>query len=273
MTLLQSIILGIVQGLTEFLPISSSAHLVLVPYLLKWNIPEEQAFIFNVLVQVATLVAVIAYFWKDLVAIIQAWMSAILQRKPFATSDSRLGWYILLATLPAGIIGLFLKDLVEQAFASPVATAGFLLLTAALLVIAERTGKRDRPLEALNWKDALWVGFGQALAIFPGISRSGATISAGMTRNLQRPAAARFAFLISIPIMLAAGLLAGVDLIQMPNFASLLPVYIPGFIAAAVTGYLSIRWLLVFLLRHSLYGFAIYCAVLALIVFGVSAIR
>ena len=125
----------------------------------------------------------------------------------------------------------------------------------------------------MNWLDAVWVGFGQALAIFPGVSRSGATISAGMTRNLQRPAAARFAFLISIPIMLAAGLVAGLDLLQIPNLASLLPVFIPGFIAAAVTGYLAIRWLLGFLVRHTLYGFAIYCVVMALIVIGVSLIR
>ena len=273
MTLLQSIILGIVQGLTEFLPISSSAHLVLVPYILNWDIPEGQAFVFNVLVQVATLVAVIAFFWKDLIQILRAWFQAVVQRKPFATADSRLGWYILLATIPAGIIGLLLKDLVEKAFASPVATAGFLLVTPVLLVIAEQVGKRNRPLEVMNWMDALWVGFGQALAIFPGVSRSGATIAAGMTRNLERPAAARFAFLISIPIMLAAGLLASLDLLQMPNFTSLLPVFIPGFIAAAVTGYLSIRWLLGFLVRHSLYAFAIYCVVVALIVFGVSAVR
>jgi undecaprenyl-diphosphatase len=273
MTLLQSIILGIVQGLTEFLPISSSAHLVLVPYLLNWNIPEQQAFIFNVLVQVATLVAVIAFFWKDLIQILRLWFQALLQRQPFATQDSRLGWYILLATIPAGIIGLFLKDIVEKAFASPVATAALLLVTPALLVVAELVGKRSRPLEAINWMDALWVGFGQALSIFPGVSRSGATIAAGMTRNFQRPAAARFAFLISIPIMLAAGLVAGIDLLKMPDFTSLLPVFIPGFIAAGVTGYLSIRWLLGFLVRHSLYGFAIYCLALALIVFGVSAVR
>lgn len=273
MTLLQAIVLGIVQGLTEFLPISSSAHLVLVPYLLNWSIPEEPAFIFDVLVQVATLVAVIVYFWKDLVVILRAWLQGLAQRRPFTDAASRMGWYILLATLPAGLIGLALKDLVEQAFASPVAVAGFLLLTAALLVIAERAGKRNRAMGALNWVDALWIGFGQALAIFPGISRSAATISAGMTRDLERPAAARFAFLISIPIMLAAGLAAGLDLLQVDGFATLLPVFIPGFIASALTGYLSIRWLLSYLTRHSLYGFAIYCTAIALLTLGVNTIR
>jgi undecaprenyl-diphosphatase len=273
MTLLQSIILGIVQGLTEFLPISSSAHLVLVPYLLNWNIPEEEAFIFDVLVQVATLIAVIAFFWKDLVAILQAWFQGLLRRKPFEGLLARQGWFILLATLPAGVIGLALKDLVEQAFASPTITALFLLFTPALLLIAERAGRRSRSMEALNWIDALWIGLGQALAILPGISRSGATISAGMTRDLERPTAARFAFLISIPIMLAAGLLAGLDLVQMDDFTQVLPVFIPGFIAAAVTGYLSIRWLLGYLVRHSLYGFAIYCLAIALLTLGISVIR
>jgi undecaprenyl-diphosphatase len=273
MTLLQAIILGIVQGLTEFLPISSSAHLVLVPYLLNWNIPEEPAFIFDVLVQVATLVAVIVYFWKELVAILRAWLQGLAQRKPFADAASRMGWYILLATLPAGVIGLALKDLVEWAFASPMAVAFFLLLTAGLLVTAERAGRRSRAIQALGWKDALWIGFGQALAIFPGISRSGATIFAGMTRDLERPAAARFAFLISIPIMLAAGLAAGLDLLQMDGFADLLPVFIPGFIASAVTGYLSIRWLLSYLVRHSLHGFAIYCIGLSALVLTISIVR
>ena len=247
MTLLQSIILGIVQGLTEFLPVSSSAHLVLVPYLLEWDIPAEQAFVFNVLVQVATLVAVIAYFWKDLIAILRGLAGRPAATQAIREPAARLGWFILLATLPAGVIGLAIKDLVEQAFASPIAIAGFLLVTAGLLVIAERAGKRNRALEALNWIDALWIGFGQAIAIFPGVSRSGATITAGMTRDLQRPAAARFAFLMSIPIMLAAGLLAALDLLEIPDFAQLLPVFIPGFIAATITGYLSIRWLLGFL--------------------------
>ena len=273
MTLLQSIILGIVQGLTEFLPISSSAHLVFVPYLFNWDIPAQQAFVFNVLVQIPTLAAVIIYYWKDLVTILKAWLNGLFQRRPFATADSRLGWYILLASIPAGIIGLLFKDLVERAFASPAATAGLLLLTPALLVIAEQVGKRNRLLEDMKWLDAVWVGFGQALAIFPGVSRSGATIAAGMTRNLQRPASARFAFLISIPIMLAAGLVAGLDLLNVPNLSSVLPVFIPGFIAAGVTGYLTIRWLLGFLVRHTLYGFAVYCVVLALIVMGVSLLR
>ncbi|MEW5868664.1 MAG: undecaprenyl-diphosphatase UppP [Chloroflexota bacterium] len=265
MTLLQSILLGILQGLTEFLPISSSGHLVLVPYLLNWDIPASDAFVFDVLVQVATLLAVFVYFWNDLLAIGKAFILGLVRRAPFEEPQARLGWLILLATLPAGLIGLLLKDAVEQAFASPLATALSLLVTAALLLVAERAGRRSRDLHNLIWLDAVWIGLAQALAIFPGISRSGATITGGMTRNLSRPEAARFSFLLSIPIMLAAGLLAVKDLLEIPSFTHLLPVYLPGFLAAALAGYLSIRWLLGFLTHRPLYIFSAYCTLLALL--------
>ena len=273
MTILQSLILGIIQGLTEFLPISSSAHLVLVPYLLKWNIPAEEAFIFNVLVQDGTLVAVIAYFWKDLWAIVRGFVQGLLIRQPFAEADSRMGWYLILATIPAGILGLSIKDLVEEAFASPTATAVFLLVTAGLLLAAERIGKRSRSFESLHWKDAVWMGAAQALAIFPGISRSGATITGGMLRDLDRPFAARFSFLMSIPVMLAAGLVALLDLFDLPNLSGMLLPVTVGFITAAITGYLSIRWLLAYLTRKSLGGFAVYCIAAGLTAFVIGWIR
>jgi undecaprenyl-diphosphatase len=262
MSLLQSIILGIIQGLTEFLPISSSAHLVLTPYLLGWKIPAEEAFIFNVLVQVASLVAVIAYFWRDLITILGAWLSGIAHRKLFADPQARLGWLLILATIPAGVVGLLIKDLVEQAFASPLATALFLFVTAGILTAGEYFGRKNRALEQLNWKDALWIGIAQAISIFPGISRSGATITGGMTRGLTRSAAARFAFLMSIPIMLAAGLLASLDMVKIGGFGSLLPVLLPGLLASAIVSYFAIHWLLKYLMQRSLYIFAIYCVVL-----------
>lgn len=261
MSILQSIILGIVQGLTEFLPISSSGHLVIVPRLLGWEIDPEAAFVFDVLVQVATLLAVFAYFWNDLLAIAKSWIGNLLRGQPFADQEARLGWYLLLASVPPGAIGLVLKDLVESAFASLIATGLALWITAGLLILAERAGKRVRKMEDMTWTDALWIGFFEALAIFPGVSRSGATIAGGMTRDYERPAAARFSFLISIPIMLAAGLLAGTDLAAMPNVGSLLPTYLPGFVSAAVTGYLSIRWLLGYLTHRPLTIFAVYCSI------------
>ena len=266
MTILQSIILGIIQGLTEFLPISSSAHLVIVPYLFGWQIDTSVVFIFDVLIQVGTMISVLTYFWKDLLNIITAVLSGLVDRSPLKTSQSQLGWLILLATIPAGLCGLLVKDLVEAAFNSPTAASFFLLGTAVLLAAAEHFGQRVRDLSEINWKDAIWIGAFQALAIFPGISRSGATISCGMLRNIKRPAAARFSFLMFIPIMLAASVLAVLDLLKLQSLGQYLPILITGFITSAVVGYLSIRWLIRFLSTHTLYGFSIYCAILALMV-------
>jgi len=266
MTLLQTILLGIIQGLTEFLPVSSSGHLVILPRLLGWNLPPQDAFIFDVLVQVATLLAVIAYFWNDLWRIARAFVRGALQRRPFDAADSRMGWYLILATIPAGAVGLLIKDQVEAAFASPRAAGAFLLVTAALLTAAERIGGRSRGLETFSWRDALAMGAAQVLAIFPGVSRSGSTIMGGMLRDLDRPAAARFSFLMSVPVMLAAGALALKDLLALPHLTQVLPPFLAGFAAAAIVGYLSIRWLLGYLTNHSLYAFAAYCALLGLLV-------
>jgi undecaprenyl-diphosphatase len=186
---------------------------------------------------------------------------------------ARLGWLILLATVPAGLIGLAIKDLVEAAFASPAAVAGFLLITAGLLIVVERLGKRSRTVETLTWADALVIGLFQAAAIFPGISRSGATIGGGMLRGLERRPAARFAFLMATPIMLAAGLLALLDLREIPNWEQSLPGFIPGFIAAAVTGYFAIRWLLGFVSHRPLYIFSAYCVLISLVTFASVVLR
>lgn len=273
MTIIQSIILGIVQGLTEFLPISSSAHLVLVPYLLNWNIPQSQVFPFDVLVQLGTLAAVIVYFWQDLWQIIKEFFKALVARKPFATLEARMGWYLILATIPAGLAGLFLKSKVESAFNSPRITAVFLFVTAAFLIIAEWVGKRQKNLSKMTWVDALWIGLFQAVSIFPGVSRSGSTITGGMTRQFDRPSAARFSFLMSIPVMLAAGALSTKDLLKVPNLSSFLPVMAIGFVVAGVVGYFSIRWLLGFIQKRSLISFAIYCAAVAALVLIFSAFR
>ncbi len=218
MTLLQAIILGIIQGLTEFLPVSSSAHLVLTPFLLGWNIPAEQVFPFDVLVQMGTLVAVIIYFWKDLITILRGFFEGLVQKQPFGSEPARLGWYLILGSIPAGVAGLFLKDMVEQAFSSPGATALLLLGTAALLITAEMLGRRTRSASDFNWLDALVMGLFQAVSIFPGISRSGSTISGGLFRQLDRVTAARFSFLLSIPVMLAAGGLGVLDLLEVANW-------------------------------------------------------
>ncbi len=264
MTLLQSVILGIIQGATEFLPISSSGHLVIAPYLLGWQLPPDETFVFNILVQVATLIAVWAYFWPDLSQIISAVARGLWRRKPFADPDARMGWYLALASLPAGAMGVIFLDRFEEAFHQPVGTAIFLLCTAALLLVAERLGRIGNRAEPLSWKDAVWIGLFQALSLFPGISRSGATITGGMTRHLDRPTAARFSFLMSVPIMSAAGLGALVKLYNLPDAIQMLPSLLVGFVTAAVVGYFAIRWLLGYLKSHRLYIFAAYLVLVSL---------
>jgi len=263
---LQAFVLGIVQGLTEFLPISSSGHLVLVPHLLGWHFPRQQAFVFDVLVQMGTLAAVIHYFWDDLWRIAKGWLAGVAQRQPWGNTESRLGWYLILATLPAVVAGLLFKDTVEAAFASPRAVGYFLWGTAALLAAGELLGQRRRNLAQLGWLDALIVGLFQTLALFPGVSRSGSTISGGMLRHLDRPTAARFSFLMSVPVMLGAGAVALKDMLAMPAVGQIwLPVLV-GFLTAWLTGYLAIRWLLRYLGGHSLWGFVAYCVGLGVVV-------
>ena len=266
MTFLQAIILGIVQGLTEFIPVSSSGHLVLVPHFLGWDFAKEQSFIFDVLVQWGTLFSVFIYFRNDLTVIARAFVQGLLRKKPFVEPDSRMGWYLIVATLQTVLFGVLGKDLIEHAFASAEMTGYFLLLTAVLLVIAETAGRRNRSVEKINWLDSLLIGFSQVLALLPGVSRSGATIAGGMTRHLDRSAAARFSFLMSVPVMLGAGTLALKDLAELPNLHEFILPLLVGFLAALISGYIAIRWLIAYLSKHSLYLFALYCTVLGLIV-------
>lgn len=259
MNLLHSLLLGIIQGLTEFIPVSSTAHLLIVQYLL--GLPADDfAFAFSVLVQLGTLLALILYFWRDWIALIKAFFA-----RPFSSPDNRMAWYIIIASIPALLAGLLLKDAVEALFRTPLVEACIRLFSAAiLLAAAEYFGKRLRHLDGMTWLDALIVGLFQILAVFPGASRSGSTISGGMLRGFDRPAAARFAFLISVPVMLAAGAYETYGLRHLPGLSSFLPGLAVGFIAAAIVGWFSIKWLMGYLNKHSLYVFAAYCAVLGL---------
>ena len=270
MSLLHALILGIVQGVTEYIPASSSAHLVLVPWLLGWPVPP---FTFDVLVQWGTLVGVFVYFWGDLWDIVRAVLVGLAHRRPFETPAARMGWYIVLGTLPATAFGLFLKDFFEAAFGAPVYVAALLLGTAVILVIAERFGRRERATADFGWLDALIVGCWQVVALLPGISRSGATIGGAMLRSFDRHSAARFSVLLSVPAMLGAGALAIGDLVNTGALAADLPALTVGFAAAAVSGYLCIRWLLGYLQRRSLTVFAAYCALFGLFCLTVALIR
>jgi undecaprenyl-diphosphatase len=270
MNLFQALILGIIQGATEYIPVSSSAHLVLVPWLLGW---PDATFEFEVLVQMGTLVGVFVFFWGDILAITEAVARGILQREPFGSFEARLGWLVVVATIPAIFFGFLFKDYFEAAFSSPVLAGSLLILTSALLVLAERYGSRARQLTRLGWFDAIVIGFWQVAAMLPGISRSGATISGAVINGFDRTAAARFSFLMSIPVLLGAGVVTMTDLFNSGTLGDQLPSIAVGSFAAAISGYLCIRWLLGYLQRHSLYVFAIYCAAISVLTVVVALFR
>lgn len=262
MTLLHAFLLGIIQGLTEFIPVSSTAHLLISQTLLK--IPADDAmFSFLVIVQLGTIVSLFAFYWKDLLSIAKATLD--FRR---STPERNLGIFIIIATIPALLAGYLLKDAVEALFKQPMLEASIRLFTAAvLLALAEGLTKKSRTLDSMTWFDALIVGVMQVIAVFPGASRSGATISGGMFRGFDRPSAARFAFLMSAPVMLAAGGYEMLDVVKMPNLGDFLPLLAVGFITAAIVGWFAIKWLIDYLSKRSLYVFAIYCAVVGAIVF------
>jgi len=265
MTFFHVFILGIIQGLTEFIPVSSTAHLLIGQVLL--GIPSgERIFSFNVIIQLGTLLAMLLFFWKDLWLIVAAFFLGIWQKKPFETHDSLVGWLVIVATVPALIVGFFLKDVMDKLFSNPILVAGVRLsISAVLLAVVEYFGRRERKLESASWMDAVVVGFFQILSIFPGASRSGSTIAGGIVRGFDRPSAARLAFLMSAPILTAAGAYESFKVIQMPGTTEFLPYLVLGFVTAGVVGWFSIDWLMRFLRGHSLYIFAGYCALVGLI--------
>ena len=262
MGLFQALILGIVQGMTEFLPISSSGHLVLLPAALGW---ESPSLVFDTTVHLATLIAVVAVFWRDLIGLIVAWWQGLWRGQPLKTTESRLAWWVILGTIPGILAGVFLEETFESLFDSPNAVGVFLLLTALLLVLADILGRRQREFTGITWLDSLLIGIGQAAAIAPGISRSGATIAVGMFRGLSRAAAARFSFILSVPIITGAGLSQLVKLVRYGSLSSEAPLLIVGFISAAICGYAAIRLLLIYLRKRPLYPFALYCIVVGLL--------
>lgn len=262
MNLLHAILLGIIQGLTEFIPVSSTAHLLIGQQL--FGIPADDAmFSFLVIVQLGTLISLFAFYWQELLGIAKATLD--FRR---STPERNLGIYIIVATIPALIAGYLLKDAVEALFGQPMLQASIRLFSAAvLLTLAELLTRKNRTLESMTWLDALIVGLFQIIAVFPGASRSGTTISGGMFRGFDRPSAARFAFLMSVPVMLAAGGYEMLDVIRMPNLGEFLPLLAVGFVTAAIVGWFAIKWLIDYLSKRSLYVFAIYCGVIGAIVF------
>jgi len=277
MEMITAIVLGIIQGLTEFLPVSSSAHLILVPWLCGWN-PE--GLVFDVSLHVGTAIALLAYFWRDWILLAREVVTGIAAGNLSGNARRRLGWYLVIGTLPAMGVGLALENYVESRFRSPLISVFTLVAFALLLYYAERRGKRGRPLDRIRLADSLWIGASQALALIPGVSRSGITISAGLLRDFDRSSAARFSFLLSTPVIVGAGLLQVWHLVKtvrrpaLATAAGLLTgpgdikwsILAAGVASSMIVGFLCIRYFLRYIQKNSLMPFVIYRILLALLV-------
>lgn len=264
MDALQAVVYGVIQGATEYLPVSSSAHLALAPFLFGWDKPSLA---FDILVQLGTLGAVIVYLRDDLQKIALAMIAGLRSGRPFEDPWAKKGWLLGVATVPAVIFGLAVKDFIEEAMGDPREVLLELLLTGLLLIIAELIARRRaaEPAKPLDTKRAIFIGVAQALAILPGVSRSGSTIAGALAVGVEREEAGRFSFLMSIPVMLGAGVLGIKDLTEQPGLVEKEGVGILiSFVTAALVGFVVIRWFLGYIRRHSLMGFAAYCIAVSL---------
>lgn len=263
MSWLQVIVLSIVQGLTEFLPVSSSGHLRIVSELF-WG--EDAGASFTAVIQLGTELAVLVYFAKDIWRILTAWFAGLFD-KAKRGFDYRMGWMVIAGTIPVGLAGVLLKDLIRENFRNLWITATVLILFSLVFILAERRGKKSRGFEELTMKDAVLMGLWQCLALIPGVSRSGGTISGGLFLNLDREVATRFSFLLAIPAVLASGLFSLPDAFdpQAGQAASGMQLLVGSGIGFVV-GYISIAWLLKFVSNHSFAWFAAYRIPLGVIV-------
>lgn len=267
----QAIVLGIVQGATEFVPVSSSGHLVIVPWLLGWPAPP---LLFDTVLHWGTLLSIVLVFWRELWAILIAMLQS-LARRSLQNPHARLGWFIVVGSIPAMVVGLLFKDFFESLFHSAQIAGLFLFMTAGFLLLSEwiaRNRQATDDLDHMGWGQAILVGLAQAIALAPGISRSGSTMAAGLATGLRRDEAARFSFLLGSPAFFGAGLLQLIDALATDagEVASQAPLLVIGFGVSALAGYLAIRGLLAYLRSHSLYIFAVYCVAMGLVVIGLS---
>ena len=267
MSWLEAIVLGIAQGLTEFLPISSTAHLRIVPAFAGW---EDPGAFFTAVVQLGTMLAVVIYFWRDLLRIVRVWFQSLRRPELRGELDARMGWYVIVATIPILIFGFAFRDQIETGARNLYLIGVMLIVLGLVLLVADRTSKRVRDVEDVGARDAIWVGLAQALALIPGTSRSGATITAGLFLGLKREAAARFSFLLSVPAIVLSGLYGLLEIFTGEGDVSGGALAIST-IFAFIFGYLSIAFLLRFLATHSMLVFVVYRLVLGAIVIALTA--
>ena len=269
MSTLEAIVLGVVQGLTEFLPISSTAHLRIVPAFVGW---EDPGAAFTAVTQLGTMAAVLIFFRADLLRIARAWLASLRDPRRRRELDARLGWYITLGTIPIGLAGLAFKDQIESGARDLYVIGAASIALGLVLLVAEVRGRRRRDIEDLNRRDGLAIGCAQALALVPGVSRSGATISAGLFLGLTREAAARYSFLLSVPAVVLSGLLELGSIVSGDSErAPALGVLALATLLAFLVGYASIAGLLRFLAHHSTLVFVGYRIAVGLLVLALAA--
>jgi undecaprenyl-diphosphatase len=267
----QAILIGLIQGLTEFIPVSSSAHLELAPWIFGWDSDLVGSLAFDVFLHLGTLVALVIYFWRDWLRLLGAVLSSLRERRIGDDADRRLGWLLVVATIPAALIGFVGESLIDDVLhggsdAVRLAIAAFLVVGAVALWLADRLGSKAFELDRLTVPRALVIGFSQALALLPGISRSGATITAGLALGLSRESAARFSFLLATPITLGAGLYGSRHLLEGSRSGVEWVALGAGFVAAALAGLLAIGFLLAWLRRRSVTVFSVYRVAFAAVV-------
>ena len=271
MTILQAIILGIVQGITEFAPISSSGHLILVPWALGWDIVNDPALnkTFDVALHLGTLLGAVVYFRTDLWHYLTAFVGSCRARA-IRSTDERLAWALIVGTIPGVIAGASLESVIQEKLGQPVLVAMMLAVMGVILYVVDRVVREDRGLDSIRPRTGLFLGVAQALALQPGVSRSGITITAGRSIGLDRATAARFSFLLALPIIAGAGLYKGIGVAQS-GFQGYGAEFLAGFVASAVSGFLVIWFLLRYLRRHDFLVFMLYRLAVAALAIGLVA--
>jgi undecaprenyl-diphosphatase len=260
MELIRAIVLGVVQGLTEFLPISSSAHLRIVPELFGWPDPGAA---FTAVIQLGTMAAVLLYFWSDLWKIALTWLRSLRDRSLRGELEARMGWYLIIATVPIVLFGVAFKDQIETGARDLRLVGTMLIVFGVILYVADKAGREKRELDQLNTTDGVSIGLAQSLALIPGVSRSGATITAGLFRGFTREAAARFSFLLSVPAVVLSGVY---ELKDAGSGSYGLGATVVATVLAFVVGYAAIAWFLRFLVNHTVLVFVVYRVALGILV-------
>jgi undecaprenyl-diphosphatase len=276
LTILQAIILGIVQGLTEFLPISSSGHLILVPWLFNWHFLLDNPDLnktFDVALHLGTFVAVLVYFWREVVRLVAAWVRS-MTRRSLADPEARLAWLLFVSTIPAAFLGVAFESFIEDRLGKPWIIAIMMIVFALVMYAVDHIAKLDRDLEALTWTDSILIGIAQAFALCPGVSRSGITMMTGLALRLDRESAARYSFLLSVPVIGGAAAYKALQVAKDGLPAGTAMPFVVGIASAAISGMVAIWFVLAYLKRHNFNLFVVYrivvgVAILILIVAGV----